>query len=355
MKIKLFLTFDHELPLGRIKTSYNASLFEPTEKVITLANELGVKLNLFTDILCAQQFKVWDNESFFIPYKAQLQKALINGHDVQLHIHPHWLTSKFENETFLPSTDFGLSNFKENILFGGIPGIIKQSIENLNEICKPVNADYKCVAYRAGGFNIAPATSEIFHALYHHGIRYDSSMAKGYYFKSVISEVDFRKLPKLPNWIVSPENYHQASDSAGVLEIPIASIPKTPFEVPTLFKMKKYSSRAPISHGEVIHLNNQVDRLSKLNMLFSSRLLSFDNYTLTLQYLMQIFNYNVKKYKSSETIMLSIISHPKSMGDYSFELMKAFVLEIQQKYPDVEFLTYSQLHQTLENVHYDTK
>lgn len=348
MKIKLILTFDHELPLGRIKTSYNASLFEPTERLMTLANELGVKLNLFTDILCAQQFKVWNNESFFVPYTSQLQKALINGHDIQLHIHPHWLTSKFKNETFLPSSDFGLSDFKENILFGGIPGIIKLSIENLNEICKPVKSDYKCIAFRAGGLNIAPATPEIFHALYNQGIRYDSSMAKGYYFKSEISEVDFRKLPKIPNWIVSPEDYHKASDSDGILEIPIASIPKTLFEVPTLFKMKKYSSRAPISHGDVIHSNNQVDRLSKLKILFSSRLLSFDNYTLTLQYLMQIFNYNVNKYKSSEILMLSIISHPKSMGDYSFELMKAFVLEIQKRYPDVEFLTYSQLHQTIE-------
>jgi hypothetical protein len=189
------LTFDHELPLGKIKTSYKASLFEPTERVMSLADKCGVKVTLFTDILCAERFKEWDNANFYVPYHEQLQHAIKSGHDVQLHIHPHWLTTTFNENTFIPSTDFGLSDFKNNNEFGGIHGIIKQSIESLNAICKAANPDYKCIAYRAGGYNIAPETKHIFQALYHEGIRYDSSMIKGYYFKSGISEVDFRELP----------------------------------------------------------------------------------------------------------------------------------------------------------------
>ncbi len=343
MKLKLFLTFDHELPLGKLKTSFDASLFEPTRAVLDLADELGVKVTLFTDILCAERFKNWDYSNFYYPYTQQLQDALKRGHDVQLHIHPHWLTTKYENSTIIPSHKFMLSDFRENPEFNGISGIIKRSIDELNQICMEVNPEYKCVAYRAGGYNIWPSTSEILSALHSLGILFDSSIAPGYYFKSNISEVDFRNLPSKPNWILNPENYHLSSNEAGIMEIPIATIPKTPFVVPTRFKLKKYAYRAPITHGSMIHSGAINDRIAQLKMLFSWRMLTFDNYTLSLKYLLRIIDYNIKKHKTADTLMLSIVSHPKSMGDYSFELMKGFINKIQTKYPDVEFLTFAGL------------
>lgn len=346
MKLKLFLTFDHELPLGGLKTSFESSLFEPTREVMDLANKLNVKVTLFTDILCGSRFREWDYHHFYTPYKNQLHEALKEGHDVQLHIHPHWLTTTYRDGTYLPSTDFGLSDFTENARHGGIEGIIDQSIEELNQLCVPANPAYSCIAYRAGGFNIAPDTKRIMTALYKKGIRFDSSMARGYYFKSGISEVDFRKLPGSPNWVIDPDNYHKASASEGIIEVPIATMFKTPFEVPTRFKLKKLAGRAPANHGTMIHEDNGRDIPAKIKMLFASRMLTFDNYTLSLDYLMRILRYNMKKYKSSDTLMLSIISHPKSMGAYSFELMEGFVNAVHKQYPDAEFMTFSQLNQS---------
>ena len=344
MKLKLFLTFDHELPLGDLNTSYEAALFEPTRHVMDLADELGVKVTFFSDILCAKRFQKWDYDGFYVPYTRQIQDILKRGHDVQLHIHPHWLTSGYENSRVIPSPDFGLSDFSTKTEFNGIPAIIKQSIDDLNQICRVAFPDYKCLAYRAGGYNIWPCTSEILRSLHSQGIIYDSSIAPGYYFKSNISEVDFRNLPSKPNWILNPENYHLLSTEEGILEIPIATIPKTAFEMPTLFKLKKYAHRAPVHHGAMIHLNENTDWKAKLRMLFSWRMLTFDNYTLSLKYLLKIVDYNVKKNKTADTLMLSIVSHPKSMGDYSFELMKDFISGINKKYPGAEFLTYNSLH-----------
>lgn len=344
MKIRLFLTFDHELPLGGMNVSYERALFHPTQKVMDVADKMGVKVTLFSDILCAYRYKEWEAENFYSQYKTQLQYALENGHDVQLHIHPHWLTTKYENGTFVPSNDFALADFKNNTDFGGIPGIVKLSIDELNEICKLVNENYKCIAYRAGGYNIYPETKLIFNSLYQNGIRYDSSLAKGYYFKSNVSEIDFKKLPHEQNWFVNSENYHLKS-TEGILEVPIATIPKTPFEVPTRFKLKKYAHRAVENRGKVIHVENKVDMKSKIKMLFTARMLSFDNHTLSLDYLLRIFRYNIKKYKKADEIMLSIISHPKSMSDYSFELMEKFIDSIQKQYPDVEFATFQKLHE----------
>ena len=341
MKLKLFLTFDHELPLGMLKTSYQEALFNPTQQVMDVAKKHNVPVTLFTDILCAYRFSEWDNTNFYVPYRQQLQYAIANGHDVQLHLHPHWLTSTFVDNQYLPSNDFALSDFQHSP--HSISDIVKLGVQHLGQICKPADPLYKCVAFRAGGYNIAPCTNQIFDALEKNGILYDSSMAKGYYFKSTISEVDFRHLPKMPNWKINPENLSLCNKNGGITEIPIASIPKTPFEVPTLFKMKKYAFRAPISHGNVIHEDRVPGFKAKRNMMFSARMLSFDNYTLSLEYLMKILDFNLRKYKKSDEIMLSIISHPKSMSQYSFHLMDNFIAEVKRKYQDVEFLTYSRI------------
>ena len=345
MKIKLFLTFDHELPLGGLNTTLEKALFDPTRRVMEIADRHDVKITLFSDILCAERYKEWDYDAFYSPYKTQLQTAISNGHDVQLHIHPHWLTTKYDGKEFHPSRDFALSDFKNDTKFGGINGIIKHSINALQEICLPIVENYKCIAFRAGGYNLHPETETIINSLYENGIRYDSSMARGYYFKSGISEIDFRKLPKYPNWIIDPKNYHSARlNKKGILEIPIATIPKTPFETPTKFKQKKYAFRTE-NRGKVIHDDYKIDLVSKLKMLFSARMLSFDNHTLSNNYLLRIVKYNINKYKNkTDEIMFSVISHPKTMADYSFELMDNFISSVKKLYPDVEFTTYSQIN-----------
>lgn len=77
--------------------------------------------------------------------------------------------------------------------------------------------------------------------------------------------------------------------------------------------------------------------------MFSARMLSFDNYTLDADYLMKILHYNVRKYAGQEEVRLCVSGHPKSMGAYSFSLMKDFVTRVRKAYPEVEFTTFRDL------------
>jgi hypothetical protein len=347
MELKLILTFDHELPLGGIRTSYKEAMFDPTYRLFDLADTLEVPVVLFTDVLCGIRYKEWDNSSFYRPYVQQLRNAILKHHDVQLHLHPHWLTTSFENKSFLPSRDFKLADFKANKTYS-IDNIIKKGVDFLKEVCMEANQDYGCIAFRAGGFNIEKATQEIITSLYKNGIRFDSSIVKGYYFRSGLSEVNYLHMPSAPNWFLGFEGNLRKEAKDGILEIPVASIPKTPFEIPTRFKLKKLSNRAPRDHGFQIHEGNPADLKSKIKMMFSARMLSFDNYTLSVDYLMKILEYNVRKYREYDTVILSIVGHPKSMGDYSFFLMESFVKKVRQKYPDAEFITFSKLTEELK-------
>lgn len=342
MTCKLFLTFDHELPLGGVKTSYKEALFEPTDTLLKIADELNVPVTLFTDVLCAFKFNEWDKANFFEPYKDQLQKALYKNHDVQLHIHPHWLTSVFEGKTYVPSQDFKLSDFKANPEWN-TEKIIGLGAGFLKEICSVAQNDYQCAAFRAGGYNLEAGSDGIFKNLIEQGIHYDSSICKNYRFSSALSDVDFRGMPEEPNWFIGMDGNLKKTSGAGILEIPIAGIPKTIFEVPTRFKLKKYASQAPADHGFQIHQGKPAGMRNRMSQLFSDRMLTFDNYTYSLGYLMKILEYNLLKYRHYDEIMLCAIGHPKTMGDYAMRLFRDFVLGVREKYRDqVQFCSYRQ-------------
>jgi hypothetical protein len=95
----------------------------------------------------------------------------------------------------------------------------------------------------------------------------------------------------------------------------------------------------------MVHEGKPGSRLQQLRMLFSSRMLTFDNHTLSAKYLMRILDYNVRKFSHRETLNLATCSHPKTMGDYSFSLMEQFIELARKKYPDIEFTTFERLHQ----------
>jgi len=344
-KIKIFLTFDYELPLGGITKSYKHSLFDPTEELLDLADDLKVPIVLFADIISAIKFKSWDKEGFYIPFKNQLSDALKRGHDVQLHLHPHWLHTELINDAFHISKKYSLSDFESYSYPDNIEGIVESGYNTLSEICKATLPSYKCVAFRAGGYCLQPKTDKILTALYQNGIRYDSSISKGYYFKSDVSFVDYRKVIDKPNWIL-PLNGNLLSESdTGIMEIPIASKPKNIFELPTRFKLKLYKHRAVENRGKQLHTNYKTAFMDKFNQLLASRMLTVDNHTYSDKYLMEILNYNVTLYKKDNTvIMCSLIGHPKSMGYYAHSLLRNFVKNVKDKYgSSVEFCTFSQI------------
>jgi len=343
MKIRLLRTHDHELPLGIRRSSYKLEVFDPTERPFKPANQNHITVTLFTDVLCALRYKEWDLQGFYRPYISQLQRAVELGHDVQLHLHPHWLTSSYENGIVIPSSDYSLAHFENNKAFP-IDEIVRKGKQFLEEVCRKTNNNYNVLAFRAGGYNIEPGSKEIFSELAKNGIQYDSSVVLKYYFVSSLSLIDFRKLPPMPNWLIGDDGNFRKSADSGILEIPVAAIPKTPFEIPTRFKLQRFAHRAPESHGTMIHEGNPGSRLQQLRMLFSARMLTFDNHTLSAKYLMRILDYNVKKFSRFETLNLATCSHPKTMGNYSFSLMEQFIEMARAKYPDIEFTTFERLH-----------
>lgn len=157
-RISVYLTFDYELPLGGIAKSYKHSLFDPTDRLFDIARKLEVPITLFADILSYQKFKEHDIPEFYKHFERQISYALKHKHDVQLHIHPHWIDTRFVQNQFVPDPKFALGDFANKTYPNDIEGIIETSYNTLKNICAQTDKKHPIIAYRAGGYNLFPNT-----------------------------------------------------------------------------------------------------------------------------------------------------------------------------------------------------
>jgi hypothetical protein len=345
-KITLILSFDHELSLGGTD-SYDHNLFAPTYELLKLADRLGVRVALFTDILCAVRYEQWDRDGFFVPYVRQLATALRLGHDVQLHIHPHWVDSQFIDNTYYPSSSFALGDFANADPPNDVRGIVSQAYDALSDVCGHYAPSYRCVAYRAGGYNLSPATDSILRALFDKGVRIDSSIIKGYKFTSGISAVDFSHMPRSANWTIPVEGPLNAQSESGIFEVPIASKARTPFNnIPFLVHRLLHRNRAHDPGGRSIH-ERHTSKLEKLQRMFprSAWPLGFDDAGQSQRDVASIFREHVRAHVHEREIICAAVSHPKGMGSYEFSLMESFVRRARAEYgSDLEISTYRDVY-----------
>ena len=346
-KLKILLSFDHELSLGGAE-SYARNLFEPTDHLIQLASEIEAPITLFSDVCCAIRFREWDRDGFFHRYERQLDHAIRHGHDVQLHIHPHWFDSTYRDGRFEPAHSYSLGSFHDREWPLSIGGIVCQSMELLTELCQ-ASTQYQCVAYRAGGFSLEPNTAAILTTLHDRGIRIESTIAAGFRYDSELWSVDFSDMPSESNWWIAPDGPLNQMADHGLYEIPIATRPRTPWNnLPFLFKRITKRSRRYDSGGWPIE-SGHVGVWNKLGRLFprSAWMLGFDHFADDVGDLMATLHHHVAKTHHQDVIACSAISHPKFMGKHARHLMRQFVQQVRTEYGSaVEFCTYQQFYES---------
>lgn len=87
----LSITFDYELFMGENYTDERQVLIEPTDRICSRLSDAGVSGVFFADICSAMQYRKMGENEFPAMMDEQLRMLAASGHDVQLHIHPHWL------------------------------------------------------------------------------------------------------------------------------------------------------------------------------------------------------------------------------------------------------------------------
>ena len=347
--VTLVLSFDHELSLGGAH-SYERNLFEPTERLLDLANEIQVPVCLLTDILSAVRFESWDRSGFYEPYCRQIHRALGEGHEVQLHLHPHWLDVQLDGQRFVLGQRYSLSDFHGEAPPRDIAGIVRQGADALTNICRQADPGWQCLAFRAGGYALGSHADLVLRTLWQSGVRVESSVAKGYFLKTRDSYVDFRHMPAAANWRVAPGGPLDQPGTEGFFEVPIVAVPRNPWNnLPFLVKRVWHRRRYFDSGG--IGFHDARGRVwDKLERLFPHTAwhLSFDYHTHSARSLLRILEGHMRAHASDEHIYGAAIGHPKSMGPYQRQLMLEFVTLARERFGErITFATYSRVYQAI--------
>jgi hypothetical protein len=344
-KVFLVLSFDHELSLGGAR-SYAHNLFEPADALLDTANALKVPICFFTDILCQLRFKEWDPAGFCVGYERQLQRAVQEGHEVQLHLHPHWVEVGFADGRFALGNRYSLGDFASEPPPQDMEGILRQGVVELRRICAAADSRYSCRAYRAGGYSYGAAEEPQTELLWRHGLRVEASVAKGYCLRTQSSSVNFRQMPAVPNWFIEPGGRLASAGAKGLFEVPIAAAPRTPANN-LVFLVKRVLARRHRRDSGGAGFHAEKDRwVEKLARLFprSAWMLSFDSFTQTAADLVAILQSHLRRHPGADTVYCSAIGHPKSMGPYQLRLFRDFVTKAREVFGSrLCFTTYDEV------------
>lgn len=309
------ITLDYEVYFGRETGTVAKTVLEPTEALAGVARRHGAKLVFFVDagFILRLRAEMAKSERLRAEHDAlcrQVEWLARAGHDIQLHIHPHWEDCRWNGDGWdMDVSRFALHAFES----AQIADIVQRYTRVLRELAGP-RAAY---AYRAGGWVIQPF-AKIRQALLDAGVTIDSTVYAGGVCASAIQPYDFRGAPAKSRWHFDSDPL--VEDPAGpFLEVPIASRRLRPDFFWRFAWHKKLGGAAhrPFGNGRAIAMDGN-DMLRKL-LLPSTSVVSIDGYKASFL-AAAAADYRARGYED-----FVVIGHPKALTRYSLARVDEFL------------------------------
>lgn len=249
-KRQLILSVDHEI-FGNGSGDVRRHIIEPAQRMARICEKFGMPLAVFFEV---EEYLSFERERKALmaawgydpaaELRAQAIDLISRGHDLQLHLHPEWVGSRFEDGSWILRPDRPTVDclFETQDEVSAYIGERKAVIDGFYETA---GSTRRVSAYRSGAFCAQPGRM-LLSALAEHGIVIDSSAVKGMVRKDGHVHLDFTEAPEgRRHWRISRDV--AVEDSAGpVTEIPIYSRMGRRFQQLTPQRMiAKFSGNIP--------------------------------------------------------------------------------------------------------------
>jgi hypothetical protein len=191
----LVLSTDYELFFQKSGSIQNC-LLDPAEALLRFTRKRGMTMTFYVDTGMLRRYAHFAKISRRLARdlelaRTQLREIAAAGHELGLHIHPHWEDTRFEDGRWdFSDSRYRLDQFSEE----EVAELLKANFGLLQDLSEePIES------YRAGGFCVEPfdRIAPIFSNL---GIWIDSSVVPGARLKDTTKGFDFGRVADRPWW-----------------------------------------------------------------------------------------------------------------------------------------------------------
>lgn len=329
-KTPFLLSLDYELFFGRCSGSINNCMLEPTLQLLNILEPHNIKMSLFVDAGFLVKLKEYATAYPRLKKQYQLIKQQLlllssHGHDIQLHIHPHWQDSYYTEKGWeIDTKRYRLHDFSQQ----EINTIVKQYKEELS-----LFTHHDIFAYRAGGWCIQPF-DKLKQALIEHNIWLDSTVFDAGHSEDPTRHFNFNAMPSAEHWRFSDDPL-QVDDAGFFVEVPISALKTPPLFFWKLAVLKLFAKGRFKTYGDgqamVAHGNYYLSRLTKTThgpvMIDGAK----------AGQLQSAFKQHNKKF--SEKAIFNVMGHPKSLSPYSLSKLDQFL----HKNTNIQSITFQDL------------
>jgi hypothetical protein len=321
--MNIYLTFDYELYFGERTGTAKHCILNPTQLLKEVADKHNIKLVQFVDVgyiikLEEYKSKYPELEEDYKLITNQVKQLYLEGHDIQLHIHPHWEDSFYRGGKWhIIAKRYKLSDFDADNI-ERIVTSYKQKLESLT-------APDSIFAFRAGGWCIQPF-EKFKSAFIKNNISVDSSVFRNGKYSSEQYSYDFTNAPNLSSW--NFDNDPCKSEEGPFKEIPISSIKNSPLFYWKLFLLGRINpyEHKPLGDGVPIAAPGM---RKKLLTQYTQNTVSVDGYNAAL------LSKALRQYKDKNELV--IIGHPKSLTRFGLKALDRFISENKNKHQFTTF------------------
>jgi len=329
MKTKTLLTFDYELYFGENYYNEDEVLFNPTEKLLDTLKKNNIKAVFFIDICSIIAYRNYSKIDYINKFQKQVSKIKLLGHDIQMHFHPHWFNSKYDDK--LKKWIFDISNYSYSNL------IDNYGLDKANSFFMEAHKLFidmvgnSPLVFRAGGYTIQPYEKELISLLNSLGYKIDSSVVP---YRKYISKAQYFNFLDSSNqnfWIID-NNSFLINGNNNLKEFPILSLKKE-------FKNIFFYAFLRLWNKFIKDIN--FDRRGKGTEM---KLLEYKNNALTVSFDMtsqkdkKAIKFITDKYINNfnnDILYLNILSHPKAIFKESLEVMEWYIDYMNSKYNNI--------------------
>lgn len=310
--MQIHFSLDYELFLQDPGSDIESSLIKPTKRLNQILEEKGIRAIYFVDAgyLSALTRQIYQHAILKHDYDmlvGQLVEINAYGHEIGLHVHPHWEDTYFDGKKWLVD----LSRYK---LADFDPGQASEIFKQYNAVLQE-HTTKKIVSYRAGGWCLEPFAS-ICSAMRECGIFIDSTVYHGGRKETATHSFDFTSYPQKDIWRF--ETHPSIEDANGYFtEIPCSTckLHPTVYWKLMLYAGVKKIKKTKSGYGVKPSFNEILFKL----MFTTLEAVSIDSFKSTAL---------MKAFKSAECKgqnHFCIIGHPKCFTDDTYRHVNKFI------------------------------